>query len=1454
MKAGRPWNLSGVDNETREAVIEAARLSGLSVGQWLNQVLGENFAEPDLGEATAPRPAAADDDDTAALARAIERLTRRLGSMDEASRATIAALPDRLDEIEHNISRLSSLRQTGAERARSLKGVAELISALARDVDNADERARSMVEGLKARAASGAPRANVQRVSQAISELEGRIVEMRNRTAPPAPDAVRPQKLDEIRQRLDELLSRSAEGAKAAAPASGIDEALKALEARIDHAKADITARLAQVEAEPPPPIVSADDINRIEDRLADIAARLADSETAQVERLEAIAARFDAAEAERRKPKKEAELAAAIREISVHQKQIDDRAETLAMRRDQKALAAAIGALQADLGSLSEQVSAISRVGNEQHGAFFEVAKHVESLATEKPMDRGLLNAIRGDLETMRGMIEGSARETTLGTAQAHAQAHAKADGIAAQLSDLIRMTPDRSKLDGLASEVASLRASLESDDSPRAIQRLEMHVSELGRSLEVALASRQTPDPAVERLENQMQDIATRLEGLRDTGAHTAAIHTVEQRLDGRLNEIADRLGGLMNATPRTIETAEQRLAGRFDDLAGRLSGMFDDAARPQAEAIETAEQRLAGRIDAFAGRLGGMLDDATRPQTEALEKAQRQLENRLEDIVGRLSGMFDTAPQKAAIEHVHERLSAITDRIDRLNASQREPSAALDAIKSEIGTLRKEMSEKEASPAPVISTDNLEKQIRELAKQLETVTQNRSGNEDLADLEAQVTRLAGDLEVTKPRVAELTSIESRLDKLQALLNDTAQESIATARTEAKKAVAELSGIARDNEIDAQLVKGLMRDLDSLRNSSGDTEKQTRSKLEQVSQTVAQVVNRLSVLETETVATAVRAAKTARPMRTAYTTMAPKPAAEPAKTEAAKTAGPSLLDTPSLAWTAAFRGLTDTDKAPAETPAAGTEGKRPLVATRGDGIGLLPPAPAPQKRAAERRADFIAAARRAAQAVAKEAAAMDMPVKAPTDADQPPAESGERKGGAFARLSQAIRNRKRPLLLAAAAIVLAIGAMQAYGKFTLPTMGSALADISGPSVEAPVSQKAEGRVRNIIAEADDAALMPGTPFTEAALVPPPATPSAAVAFAPPETADHFSSEPTQPPANTFAAPVETADAAPPLPAASDSVGSGDGAAKPVILASADTSSTAQPATIAGLDAHLGSPKLLNAAASGDGAAEFEIATRYAEGSVVAKDLSEAAKWYQKSAEAGIAVAQYRLGSLYERGQGVNKDLTQAVNWYQRAADQGNVNAMHNLAVLMSEGTDGPPDHDKALQWFLAAGNYGVRDSQYNLGVIYARAIGVQQDLVESYKWFAIAATQGDTDAAARRDEVAKVLSPDDLAKARATVTAWHVKPPIAEANGVATPPGGWDGPGEMLSDADRQALVSKIQTLLADAGYDVGPPDGVAGAKTAAAVKAFQQKQGVEPTGAIDNSLLAMLTTDGK
>lgn len=1086
--------------------------------------------------------------------------------------------------------------------------------------------------------------------------------------------------------------------------------------------------------------------------------------------------------------------LASAIREISAHQRAIDDRAETIAMRRDQKALSAAMAALRTDIGALAEQVNAISRVGGEQHGAFYELAQRIDALAADKPVDRGLLGAIRADVEAMRGMAESQARQDTLGNIE---QRHA---GLAAQLTQLLHTVPDRAKLDELSDEVSALRRSLESDDSPRAIARLEMRMSELGRAIEATLSSRnipQQPDPAVERLEGHLQDLARRIDTIADPSAQTAAIATAEQRLQGRMDEIANRLGGL-----------------------------FVTAARPHAAAIETARRELEERLEEISSRLTGLTD--TRPQTEAIENVQRQLEGRLEDIVSRLAGVFDTRTQDAALEHVHERLQAITDRIDTLSASQREPSTALDAIKSEIGSLRFELAVKQSPPPP--STDHLENQIRDLAKQLETVAGGtQEEGKALADLEAQVARLASELEQTKPHAQELKQIEDRLERLQALLADTTRESIVGARTEARKAVDDLAKMVAGNEIDAGLVRGLMRDLDSLRNAAGNTDDTTRAKLESVGQTMAQVVDRLSRLERETAVASERA--TAASAATETVVYAVPPAV-------------ANLEPSSLLWRSGFR-----------------------TAARSSQRAPEPPAPEAERKPIDRRADFIAAARRAAQAAAAEAASIETEAaKAPevtlSESDeQESLPAAQRKPGAFARISQAIRNRKKPLLLAAAAIVLAIGAMQVYGKVTTVVASHSLV----AATDIATSDKSLPAAREVTAA--NAALAVPT-VASSALIPPPASPDAKVAFASvegvtstfssgdtPLPADTLTLSANQDPAAAAGQPAAEAQQTDEITTASTTVAPESSSTAPetaggVVLASAEVPPAANASS---LDERLGPPKLLAAADQNDPAAAFEIATRYAEGSLVPKNLAEAAKWYTKAAEGGVAVAQYRLGSLYERGQGVPKDLTSAVNWYQRAADQGNVNAMHNLAVLMSEGADASPDHDKALQWFLAAGNYGVRDSQYNLGVIYARGLGTGQDLVESYKWFAIAASQGDTDASARRDEVAKALTADDLAKARATVSAWHVKSPIAEANSVATPAGGWDSPTNTLGEQDRQALVKKIQTLLADAGYDPGPADGVAGPKTVDAVRAYQRTVGVPDTGAIDKNLMASLS-DGQ
>lgn len=99
----------------------------------------------------------------------------------------------------------------------------------------------------------------------------------------------------------------------------------------------------------------------------------------------------------------------------------------------------------------------------------------------------------------------------------------------------------------------------------------------------------------------------------------------------------------------------------------------------------------------------------------------------------------------------------------------------------------------------------------------------------------------------------------------------------------------------------------------------------------------------------------------------------------------------------------------------------------------------------------------------------------------------------------------------------------------------------------------------------------------------------------------------------------------------------------------------------------------------LQESAEQGDAAAQCNLGLCYYNGNGVAKDLTEAVKWFRKAAEQGYAVAQYNLGECYRVGDGVPKDMTEAVNWYRKAAEMGFANAQRNLGMCYNNG-DGIP------------------------------------------------------------------------------------------------------------------------------------------------------------------------------
>lgn len=204
--------------------------------------------------------------------------------------------------------------------------------------------------------------------------------------------------------------------------------------------------------------------------------------------------------------------------------------------------------------------------------------------------------------------------------------------------------------------------------------------------------------------------------------------------------------------------------------------------------------------------------------------------------------------------------------------------------------------------------------------------------------------------------------------------------------------------------------------------------------------------------------------------------------------------------------------------------------------------------------------------------------------------------------------------------------------------------------------------------------------------------------------------------------------------------------------------------------AAVMALPMTIGPASLRQAAMRGEPVAQVEVASRFAAGQGVGRDLQQAFYWYGRAAAQGQAVAQFRFAALYEGGLGTARDVERARVWYTRAAAQGNVKAMHNLAVLSVSG--GRADYAAAAGWFAKAADFGLADSQVNLAILYQSGRGVPKDLKMAYKWLALARRGGDEEVAARLAQVRARLSTAELEATDAAIADWRARTPDPSAN----------------------------------------------------------------------------------
>ena len=1073
------------------------------------------------------------------------------------------------------------------------------------------------------------------------------------------------------------------------------------------------------------------------------------------------------------------------------------------------------------------------------------------------------------------------------------------KVEALAGQFAELREQVQDLpntltiNRLEGKLREIAEAVEKVESHDAApshfelEGFAQIESRLDEITRAL-VAVGMGQEArafDPSaidlsgLERLEGRMADLMGQIDQIgaaqeaaaqaaaQAAAAQAAAAEAAEiEQVSQQLSALSERLVEIERYAETSHRAAEQALdhAPNFSALETQLSALvkrLDD----QAEADMSAHQlaALEGQLVQLAQAMDGM------------GRAQQAMQENVRDAVHREAPSIDFSPLEA-------RLAEIEDRIDS------------GFIESMGGT-------------KAVDFSPLEHRLAGMEDRIRSGLGEGASPVDFAPLES---RLAGIEDRIDQGLAPSGPVDGQ-----------AQRQIALQAAQAAAAqVAEVMGGGADAEMLAELSRDMHAVQEALvrgDDRNAETFEAVRRTLDAVGDRLATIehglntsTKRLSTIEHGLNAGTGRVEAALASLSAAPAPVTP-PAMTPAMPLAAQLVTPTLDPAPHFAETVpgmapAASGMAPAADAPIEPNAAGAPDIDDIVRRATErlnsstavedpqpfaqaGDGFADGYGEPRLTEADAPTDVVAAARRAVQATRAELDAVAGETGAGINLS-------DRAGG----LTDLLR---KPLIALSAAVALAAVAFggwyvtrgeapaaprisEAAPAAAPAAMDVARVDTDAPTVRevAPVPQRAE-----VVPSSPVAPVAPGAPGVDAPALDNPvaarapssdldAAPGVDEAFDPAGLPDAASAELSDEMDARFAppSPVKTSvqraipdRAELPAPAVEAPVASlAPEAASPEAAspeparaapAGAAPAGAAPRAVARDIPAGIAQPALREAAKSGDRLALHEIGTRFSDGRGVGKDLEKAAAWFGLSAERGFAPAEYALGSLHEKGMGVTRDIPRAVELYKSAAAKGNARAMHNLAVIQAMGAAGQADMPSATRWFHEAASLGVKDSQFNLGILYGQGMGVPQNLAESYKWFAIAAGSGDSDAGAKRDEVAAVMDAETLKRAKTLVAEWEAAKPTASANSVAVPTA-WGAPRPQVAAAAAApqkpkpaaipaATVKRAQGLLNRIGYEIGRPDGKIGPRTRAALAAFQRTWSLPATGKLDKATLNAL-----
>ena len=473
-----------------------------------------------------------------------------------------------------------------------------------------------------------------------------------------------------------------------------------------------------------------------------------------------------------------------------------------------------------------------------------------------------GHIDSLRLELDSMRSMIEGLAREDSVRSLES--RWHSLEDQVSA-----IDMGGVRDDLVKLAYRIDDVREALSSIPASAVPGELENRIVEISRAIEELAGRSEIP---ADQMRQYFNALGGRLDGITRS---VAALQEQQKSLafdpesfnllEERINAITKKLGSI------EANNLASDMSGRLDQVASRLDRLADE------DAVGKLDQRLAhlqSMLENGSGAAGGadhpmlpVLSENIAALSGKLDRVgshdvSEQLAYRLDDLAARIDSLHQSAPQQSdgVPDAVIGRLEALIGRVEEKASRPVDPLPGFETLEARLAEIAARLdTPPAAAPAAEMhfpAFDDLEARLSDISAKLDragTAT-GFDGDEALRNLEDQIANLSRQI-ASVPGAEGMERIDSRLGEIEEQLSTNDEYVIEAARQAAEAAIAayagrgDLAGSEAAGNMD--IITALADDLKALETLSRQSEERNLRAFQGVQETLVKIAERLEMLQ---------------------------------------------------------------------------------------------------------------------------------------------------------------------------------------------------------------------------------------------------------------------------------------------------------------------------------------------------------------------------------------------------------------------------------------------------------------------------------------------------------------------------------------------------------------------------------------------------------------------------